>query len=257
MANVRPVPSSYYYSGQGRLGIGDRDSTTGQLDNVVFVGNVTSLTMDIAIQKFEHKESMSGDRAIDLTVVQEKNATFKFTAESLKLDMLALGLYGTQGAVAGGSVVDETHKAKKGYAVPLKHPKVSGVVVKVGATTITEATNYDVDPGFGTVYIKSNAATILDDDVLLISYTYAGHDKLEAFTVQTPPERYLRFEGLNTVDGSLRLIEIPRAAFDPLTGLEFVNEELGSGEFGGNLLPDLTVTNNALSRYFREKRMPG
>lgn len=257
MAQIRPVPVSYYYSGQGRLGIGDRDPVTGAFDNVVYVGNVTSLTTDIAIQKFEHKESMSGDRGIDLTVVQEKNATFKFTAESLKLDLLAIGLYGVNSTVAGGTVVGESHKVKRGQAIPLRHPKVSAIVVKKAAATINEATNYDYDAGFGTIYIKATAADLQDDDTVTVDYTYAGHDKLEAFTVQTPPERYLRFEGLNTVDGSLRLVEIPRAAFDPLTGLEFINEELGSGEFGGNLLPDLTVSANNVSRYMREKRMAG
>lgn len=257
MAQVRPVPSSYYYSGQGRLAIGDRDPVTGAFDNLVFVGNVTSLTMDIAIQKFEHKEAMSGDRAIDLTVVQEKNATFKFTAESLRLDVLALGLYGASSTVSTGTVTGESHKVTRGKAIPLRHPKVSSIVVKKAGTTITESGNYDYDAGFGTIYIKSDAAGLADGDTVTVDYTYAGYDKIEAFTVQTPPERYLRFEGLNTVDGSLRLVEIPRAAFDPLTGLEFVNEELGSGDFSGNLLPDLTVVTAGVSRYFREKRAAG
>lgn len=257
MAQIRPVPSSYYYSGQGRLGIGDRDPVTGAFDNVVYVGNVTSLTADIAVQKFEHKEAQSGDRAIDLTIVQEKNATFKFTAESLKLDLLAIGLYGASSTVAGGTVTGESHKVKRGTAVPLRHPKVSSIVVRKAAATINEATNYDYDAGFGTIYIKATAADLVDNDVITIDYTYAAHDKLESFTVQTPPERYLRFEGLNTVDGSLRLVEFPRAAFDPLTGLEFINEELGTGEFGGNLLPDLTVVTAGVSRYMREKRAAG
>lgn len=85
MASVRPIPESYYYSGQGRLAIGDRNESTGALSNLVFVGNVTSLTIDIATTKFEHKESMSGGRLIDLTIIQEKNATFKFSSESLDL----------------------------------------------------------------------------------------------------------------------------------------------------------------------------
>lgn len=254
MAEVRPIPSSYYYSGQGRLGIGDRDPVTGQLDNIIFVGNVTSLTLDISVQKFEHKEAMSGDRAIDLTIVQEKNATFKFTAESLKLDLLATGLYGVNSTVAGATVTGETHKVKRGRAVPLKHPKVSAVVVKKSAVTIVATNNYDIDSAFGTIYILPAAVGLADGDDITVDYTYAGYDKAEAFTVQTPPERCLRFEGLNTVDGTLRLVEIPRAAFEPLTGLEFINEELGTGEFNGNLLPDLTVVTAGVSRYFREKR---
>jgi len=258
MAVVRPIPTSYYYSGQGRLGIGDRDPVTGAFDNVQFVGNVTSLALDISIQKFEHKEAQSGDRAIDLTVVQEKNATFKFTAESLNLSLLATGLYGESSTVNTGTVTAEAHKAKRGYAVPLKHPKLTAApVVKILAVTIAAAGNWDYDDDFGTIYILAGAVGIADNDILLIDYTYAAYTKVEAFTVQTPPERYLRFEGLNTTDGSIRLLEIPRAAFDPLTGLEFINEELGQGEFGGSCLPDLTVVTAGVSRYFREKRAAG
>lgn len=256
MASVRPIPTSYYYSGQGRLGIGERNATTGELSNVIFVGNVTSLTIDIAVDKFEHKESMSGNRGIDLTIIKEKNATFKFTSESLSLDALKLGLYGVSAAITGSNVVDEPHNdVKKGTAIPLKFPKVSSVVVKKAAVTMVEGTDYQVDEGFGTVYILASGATIVDGDDLTISYTYADHTDLQAFTTGTPPERYLRFEGLNTVDGSLRLLEIPRAAFDPLTGLEYINEELGSGEFGGNALPDLTIVGAGKSQYFRELRV--
>lgn len=257
MAQSRPIPTSYYYSGQGRLGIGERNTSTGQLDNVLFIGNVTSLTVDIAVQKFEHKESMSGTRGIDQTVIQERNATFKFTAESLILDVLTLGLYGTKSAVTSGTVVGETHTVKRGQAIPLRHPKVSAVVVKKAGTAVNEGTNFDYDPGFGTVYVKAAAADLVDGDAVTVEYTYTAYDKIEAFTQGTAPERYLRFEGLNTVDGSLRLIEIPRAAMDPLTGLEFINEEFGSGEFNGNILPDLTITGGGLSQYFREKRMAG
>lgn len=255
MAQARPIPTSYYYSGQGRLGIGTRNASTGQLDSVVFVGNVTSLTLDIAVQKFEHKESMSGARGVDQTVIQERNATFKFTSESLNLDLLAVGLYGTSSSVTGGTVVGETHVVKRGAAIPLKYPKVSSIVVKKAGTAISEATNYDWDGDFGTIHIKAAAADVSDGDAVTVDYSYAVHSKIEAFTSGTAPERYLRFEGLNTVDGSFRLVEIPRGALDPLTGLEYINEEFGSGEFNGNILPDLTITGNGLSQYFREKRM--
>lgn len=255
MAAVRPIPTSYYYSGQGRLAIGDRNPTTGEFNNLVYVGNVTSLTVDIAVTKFEHKESMSGQRAIDLTVIQEKNATFSFTAESLSESLLMLGLYGASSSVASGTVASETHKVKLGAAIPLKNPNVSAIVITKGGSSVAEAGNWDYDGGFGVVYVKSDAAGLADDDTVTIAYSYGAHSKIESFTQATPPERYLRFEGLNTTNGDLRLLEIPRAAFDPITGLEFINEELGSGEFNGNILPDLTITGNGLSQYFREKRV--
>jgi len=256
MASVRPVPTSYYYSGQGRLAIGDRDTTTGELSNMIFVGNVTSLTIDIATDKFEHKESMSGNRAVDVTVIKEKNATFKFTSESLILDLLSVGLYGTSASVTGAAVTNEAHFASPGKAFPLKYPNCSAISVEktTGAVALVEGTDFQYDAGFGTIYILSTSTVITAADTpVTVDYTYGNHTRLDAFMDGTPPERYLRFEGLNTIDGSLRLLEIPRAALDPLTGLEYINEELGSGEFGGNILPDTTILSG--SQYFRERRV--
>lgn len=257
MATVRPIPESYYYSGQGRLGIGDRDPVTGEYSNLVFPGNVTSLTVDIATTKFEHKESMSGQRAVDKTIIQEKNATFKIAIESLSLAVLQLGLFGLSGQKPTGTVTAETHKATLGAAIPLRFPNVSNVVVtkSSGGGTAIAAQSYAVDEGFGTVYINAAASDVQAGDVLSFSYSYGAHETLEAFTQATPPERYLRFEGLNTVDGSLRLLEIPRAAFDPITGLEYINTEFGTGELNGSILPDLTVTDGTKSQYFRERRV--
>ena len=259
MASTRPIPSSYYYSGQGRLGIGERNSVTGEAYNMIFVGNVTSLTIDIATQKFEHKESMSGNRSIDLTIIQEKNATFKFTAESLVLDLLAQGLYGSQASVAGASVTNEVHRARRGYMIPLLHPNISGLTMTTvaGATPLVEDVDFTYDAGFGTVYILATSPVVDpgEGENININYTYGGYDKLEAFTTGTPPERFLRFEGLNTVNGDLRLIDIFRGAFDPLTGLEFINEELGSGEFNGSILTDTTKVAVGASQFFTERRI--
>lgn len=258
MASVRPIPESYYYSGQGRLALGDRNATTGQLSNLLFVGNVTSLTLDIATTKFEHKESMSGNRVVDLTIIQEKNATFKFTSESLDLSALASGLYGSSAAITGATITNEAHLATIGRAIPLKHPNVSAVTVEKssGSVPLVEGVDFAVDEGFGTVYILATATVItVANTPVTVDYTYGAYDKLEAFTTGTPPERYLRFEGLNTVNGDLRMIDIPRGAFDPLTGLEFINEELGSGEFNGTILPDTTITQAGLSQYFKERRV--
>jgi hypothetical protein len=264
MATVRPTPTSYYYSGQGRLGLGDFDSTTGEFKNVVFVGNVTSLTLDIEVTKFEHKESMTGDRSIDLTIIQEKNATFNFTSESLILSLVAAGLYGNTGTQAGAAVTNELHYAKRGFAIPLKHPDVSSLSAEtvVGSTPLVEGEDsgddYTVDYEFGTMYISSTSTVIISataEQQISVDYTYAAYDYIEAFTTGTPPEKYLRFEGLNTVTGDLRLIEIYRGALEPLTGMEFINEELGSGEFSGNALPNLTIVDPTKSKYFRERRI--
>jgi len=254
---TRPTPESYYYSGQGRLAIGDRDPTTGAYSNVTFVGNVTSLNIDIEIDKFDHIESMTGNRATDFSLIKSKTPAFTFTAESLNKRLLSIGLFGTTGTSAGAAVTNEQHTIKldTNSAVVLKHPNVYGVsVTKVaGSVALVENTDYYLDAEFGTLY-PIDSANVAANDVWEIDYNYAAYDRVDSLMSGTPPEKYIRFEGLNTVSGDLRLIEIPRAQFAPLTGLEFINEEVGSGEYTGTILEDSKIVTNGVSKYFTEKR---
>jgi len=243
----RIIPQSYYYSGQGRLLIGERDAN-GRGYNFFQVGNVTSLTADISVEKFEHKESMSGQRSIDNTIVKEKKASLKISCESLSPKNLALGLYGeTSEVAAAAAIVKEPHKYVEGGIVALRYPNVTAVSVYTGddagtATLVDNAggTAYLVDPEFGTIHILDP-----DDftgDNVYVSYTPGAHTRLDVFTNATPPERFFRFEGLNTVNGDLVLIEMPRVALEPLTGLELINDEFGKMDMTGSILLDDKIT---------------
>lgn len=257
----RPIPQSYYYSGQGRLGIGDRDPTTGAYSNVIFPGNVTSLTLDIATEKTEHKESMSGLRSVDRTLITSQTSTFAFTAESLEKRLMAVGLFGSAVEIAAGTVAAEAHVVGEvGSAIPLQHPNVDEVEITVipqggGAGTPVPDTEFMVDPGFGTIYPKPGSTALVKGATINVAYEYGKRSNIEAFLSATPPERYLRFEGLNTDNGDLCIIEIPRAAFDPVTNRELINEEFGSAEFAGSILLDPTITAAGVSKFFREKRV--
>lgn len=259
---ARPLPQSYYYSGQGRLAIGDRDSATGKYSNIVFIGNVTSLEVDIATDKFDHKESMDGLRTTDVSFSKSNTATFKFTSESLILQLLAIGLYGDTSSKVAGAAVAEVHPFKQGAAIPLLNPNVSDVVVTTVPTSgsgevLVEGTDYIVDEGFGTIYPVVGSAKVTAEGISVsIGYSHGAFDQVDVFTQAQAPEKYLRFEGLNTLNGDLRLIEIPRAQLDPLTGLEFINDELGSGDFAGSILMDPYITGGpGNSQFFRERRI--
>lgn len=257
---TRPLPQSYYYSGQGRLAIGDRDPATGKYSNVLFIGNVTSLELDIATDKFDHQESMDGLRTIDVSFSKTNTATFKFTSESLKLELLAIGLYGDTSSKVAGDVTSEVHTFKQGTALPLLNPNVTDVVVKTTAATpvtLAEGTDYIVDEGFGTIYPVVGSAIVTEAGVAVtVDYSHGAFDQVDVFTQSQAPEKYLRFEGLNTLNGDLRLIEIPRAQLDPLTGLEFINDELGSGDFSGSILMDPFIAGGiGNSQFFRERRI--
>lgn len=246
--------SNYYYSGQGSLYVAKRD-TSGKPLGFIPIGNVPELTIDIEISKFEHKESESGNRLLDLSIVKEKKGKFKMKVENLSLDNLALGLYGEKAAQAGGSVTAEAVKFYKGMRMPLAHPNVSAVVVKdvTDTTTYVAGTDYTVDAANGTLIFPASGSLITEAAVLHVSYTYGAYSNLEAFTSAESPERWLRFEGLNTVDGSHVVIDCYRAQFDPLTGYALINEEIASLDMNGSLLADSNISSG--SKFFRQRNV--
>lgn len=250
---TRPIPKSYYYSGQGRLLIGERDPVTGQGLNFYAVGNVTSLTIDLAVTKFEHKESMSGVRSIDATVITEQKATLKFSTESLSLANLSLGMFGSKATTTSTPVVDEAHTYTEGGIIALKLPKVSAVTVTVGATPAVLDTDYTLDADFGTIYPIADSTVFVDGATVTVDYTSGVHDVVNALTSGVAPERFMRFEGLNTFDGSFVLLQCPRVALDPITGLEYINENFGKADFTGNILLDPLVTTVGASQFFTQR----
>lgn len=256
MAQIRPIPDSYYYSGQGRLFIGERDASTGKPLNLIAVGNVPALEVQLAVTTVNHRESMSGDRATDLTLVTEKTPTVVITFESLSFNNLVAAFWGEQSAVSSGTVAasdGEVVKIKRGGVYTTEHPGISDLSITVGGTALAEDGNYDYDPAFGTIYVKADAPDIPAGGEVeaTLAYSYTSHERLDALTQTAPPERFLRFEGLNTINGDSVLVEIPRAAFQPLSSFPLINEEVGQVEVTADILLDPFITTG--SRYLRER----
>lgn len=257
--------SNYYYSGQGSLYIAERDSTTGKPKGFMPVGNVPELTINIETTKFEHKESESGSRLVDLTIVKEKKGQFEFKLENLSIDNLSLALWGTKATVVGATiaagVAGELVVIPQGAIGPqrfkLAHPKISAVTVNDGATGLVPFTlndDYTVDAANGMIILTAGGdietAATASASSIKVSYTYAGYTKMDAFTESVAPERWLRFEGINTVDGSHVIVDMFRAQFDPMTGYGLINEEFASVSMKGSVLADsLQVTG---SKFFRQ-----
>ncbi len=306
--------ANYYFSGQGIVYVAERDEsvTPAIPENFVDLCNVPSLELSIDITKFEHKEAKTGQRAIDLTVVQEKNGTFTMILENINSHNLALAAWGASAVVAGGAVASEIlpiYDCADGSVVGARHalenmnvdssvavtvvletapiPWATGIAKAVGDTVtpvaptgdfyknigvagttdalepdfagtapnigdtvvdgldiiwqnqgkvlLVQGTDFSVDYSWGTLVLIGNP--ILGGNNLDVAYTHLGYTQTNALTV-TSQERWLRFEGLNTVDGLAVLVEIYKASFDPLQGFALINEEIAQITLNGNMLID-------------------
>ena len=280
--------ANYYYSGQGSLYVAQRNAD-GTPQNFVELGNVPSLELSIEVTKFEHKESQSGSRAVDLTIVQEKNGTFTMNLESITPENLALAFWG-QSAANATAAFSDAHVVAKGIAATGAtadadsrmlvsgtagelYPGMAGVTVEdtaggggvsydfAGARGTT-ATPAGALNGYwdanGNIHIFSTAeqtarsapTVIANDDDLYVNGTgFSDNTQVDGFTVSSQ-ERWVRFEGLNTIDDKVVLIDIFKASLDPLTGYGVINEELASMEINGSMLYD--ELQPGTSKFFRQ-----
>ena len=238
-----------YFSGQGRVFIGARD-TNGNPQGLTFVGNVPDLKVSLSVETLEHQESQSGQRLTDLQLIKTKKGEFACTLEELIPTNLELALYGSTTAVTSGTVTDEavitTAETDKLYL--LARQNVSSVVVKAGSTTVA-STKYTVNEKHGSIRFTDLTGVT---GAITASYSY-GLANVTAMFTQPLPERWVRFEGLNTADANREVvIDLYRVAINPTKDLSVIGTELMKFELSGQVLADLTkVASGALGQFGR------
>ena len=249
---------NHYYSGQGSFYVGERDAN-GRPTGLRRMGNIPEASVSIEVTKFEHKESESGQRAVDLVIVQERQGTFSLTVENMTLANLAMGFWGKTVNVVEGEH-EETVQVFTDARTPLKHPNIKMTTGDPSLPTIVVQSDsetpvtYDLDDDYwvdaekGVLWINPDG-DINDGDSVVVTYTTAGYDSMIAFT-ETSMERFIRFEGINTVTNKPVIVELYRAQLDPLQDYGLINEELGSMTLNGNLLYDAVQEGD--SKFFRQ-----
>lgn len=253
---ARPNNTSRYYSGQGICMMGERDNATGKPLGMLPIGNVPELTISIEQTTEEHKESWSGQRAVDVVLASETSVTVAITFESFDPDMLALGLLGTVTNNAASTETDLEVKVYLDKWTYLDHVSVTNVSLKDAldaALTGVEDTDYEVNYEGGAFRILTgNADGVVDGDTIKVTYDYATQYDLQALTTQAP-ERYFILDGLNTQDSNKPVrLEIFRLQTQPFTGLGFINDGIAQASVSATALADATRSGEGISSFFRE-----
>lgn len=244
-----------YYSGQGIFSVAERDAA-GIPKGFLDIGNVSEATIDIEVEKEEHTESRSGQRAIDVTVITSKSGTLTMTVENFESKILALGLHGASAILAAATITDELVHMQLDYPSKLEVPKLAdpaNVVVTdlAGVTTYVENTDYTVDADWGMITPLSTG-DIVDASTAKVTYDHEAVVKLEVFS-EAAPVRWVRFHGVNTVDSlAKKVVNIFKVEFDPITGYSLISEEIQGMELTGSILFDDTRpanTSNFMNEY--------
>lgn len=230
-----------YFSGQGRVYIGARD-TAGNPQGLNFVGNVPELKVSLSVETLEHQESTSGQRLTDLQLIKTKKGEFACTLEELIAVNLGLALYGTTTEQVSGTVTAEVlpNPITVGSLYLLAKQNVSSVVVKDSSATpkILPAGQYNLNAKHGSLSITDKTTDGPFVEPFKVDYAYGAAQSTALFT-QPLPERWVRFEGLNTADSNREVvIDLYRVAINPAKELSIITEELLKFELSGQVLAD-------------------
>jgi hypothetical protein len=230
-----------YFSGQGRVYIGTRDSN-GNPQAMRWLGNVAELRVSLNVETIEHKESYSGQRLTDLSLIKSKDGEFSCAVEDFSIENLELTLYGQTSSVTSGSVTNEALPtgAVVGGVYLLANQFISSVVVKDSATTpatLTAGTHYKVHAEQGAIELLNITGFT---QPFKVDYSYGAAKRLAMFK-SAQPEVWLRFDGMNTADSNKRVIvDLYRVVLNPSKDFSLIGDDIQKFELSGRVLADTT-----------------
>lgn len=243
-----------YLYGQGRISVAVRDPTTGAPGPFRWIGDVSALSVKLAVTKVQHSESFSGQRALVRSFPTAKSATVDMTLDQIDPANLALVLYGNAQTVATGTVTAETLPGTLavGDSVFLANPGVSDVVITDSTgtpLTLVAGTDYNVNPGSGRVDILNLGAYV---QPFKANYSYSGRESVGMFT-SGQPSLALKYEGINLAENNAPvLVDLYNVAPDPLAQLDLIstgNDVAGMQITAGILLDSTKAANGALGQF--------
>jgi hypothetical protein len=237
--------SDFSYLGSGKVYLREVGAVTG----LVEVGNCSALNFNVTEETKELRDYTQPGGGTYNEVKRITAVECQVTMHDLNATNLARALYGTKSTTATGTVTDEPHAdVQKGDFVPTNFLPSGITAVKVGSTTKTAGTDYEVRPGG--IYIIPTG-TILNDDDITITYTKAAADVVQALT-SSGKEYELLFDGLNEArSGKKTRVNAYRVKIGALANLGLIGEEYAALEVTGKLLKDTAKTGAGVSQYFR------
>ena len=215
-----------------------------------WIGDAT-LSVALETESVEHNESFSGQRLPYGRLTTKKSATATLTLFEAKADNLALALYGAKVPVTAGTATAEAlpSTAADGSLVELDHALVSNLVLTdstASPVTLEEGEHYAIENASGGLIRLIDTSGLTKP--IKAAYSYAAADRTGLFTV-TPPERFLKMAGVNTLDNTPVVVDLYRVRFDPASELALHHEEFGSFELSGSLLAVAGLMNDALGGF--------
>jgi hypothetical protein len=247
------------YSLQGKVWLGTRLSS-GKCGALKWLGDNSELSLKLTTDKSERTESWSGNRLTSAVLQKAKKAEISLKPNQLNSTVLALALYATVNAIAAGTVTAEPLPAGLlvGDTVVLDHQNSSAWAITDSTgtpKTLVKDTDYKVESAAASLITLLTLGTPPWVEPVKAAYSYAAAVDLAMFTAPIP-ERYLVFDGINTLTSERVLLRLYRCQLDPVSDLALISSDLGEMSLGGSVLFDTVNAADATLGGFGKISLP-
>lgn len=211
-------------------------------------GCADDLSVSFSTDRFQHKETCTGQHGIDAEGITGNTGTIATTLTDFTVFNMLLALSGTliAAATTPTSVSAEVlptgitvgQYAALGGATP--HQNITSLVLTDSTPstpiTLVLGTDYVVDVGAGTVQFL----TIPGTQPYKAAYSHQNDAQIALLTAGQN-EYYFRFNAINTQNSNkLSIVELYRVRFDPTSKFDLLPAELSTFPLSGSLLLDST-----------------
>lgn len=235
------------YIGKGKVYIKEEGATAALAE----MGNCTALALSITedVKKALNYQTAGGGTLNEVRRIE--SVVLSMTLQELSRENLARALLGSESAVTGDTVTDEAITGYVGQLARLAHPNPTSVTVTGTGGTPTYVAGTDYEVRAGGIYVLSGGS-ISNGTALLVDYTYATYDKVEAL-VNSNKVYQLFFEGLNEAQsGKAALVDLWRVRLGASEQLALLGDEFAELTVSGEVIADSTKAAGT-SQYFREQ----
>ncbi|HNP65288.1 MAG TPA: hypothetical protein PKH39_15230 [Woeseiaceae bacterium] len=230
----------------------------GTTDQFEWPGLVDTVTLAVSQNIIQLPDTTQAGGGVYKEIRRIESVALTLNHRELDPMTLARAIYGAQTAVAAGAIVDEEYTIQLGQFIPLVHPGPYTLVTVTddAATPVTISADQYVMSGAG-ITINADATELINDDVIRVSYTHPGYNRVQALT-SSPPELEIFFEGINEANGDQPApTRIHRVRFGPAEDLQLLStDDFGALSLSGEVLKDLTKTGAGISQYFYTDVVP-
>lgn len=171
--------------GSGRIYFDQFKAGTTATTGERYLGNTPELSTSRSETMTDHYDADNGKRVKNLSVSASEDTNGSLTTDNISNENLALWFAGDKSVitqVVAADVAETFVGVKQGswYQLGRTPTNVTGVrqatatLVKVGATTVTQEGNYEIDVPRGRIQVLAGAPDIAEDDDMIVTYDVAA-----------------------------------------------------------------------------------